>query len=71
MPAAKKQYVVMHDVTVRVDEETGESKRFTPGDVYDGPERYVPELLKGVDFHGPLLAEKPTDAAPPATDKEN
>lgn len=74
MPAAK-QYVVLHAFAVRVDEETGAERRFASGDTYDGPAALLPALLAGMDFHGPLIAEKTgnpdkTDAAPPAEKKD-
>lgn len=74
MPATK-HYVVLQSAdpycSIRVDEETGDERRFKPGDAYDGPDKHVPTLLKGVDFHGPLIAEKNSDAAaPPATPRK-
>lgn len=64
MPAAK-QYIVLHEFDTRVNDDTGEEKKFLPGDVYDGPADRVPLLLsRDVDPNlGPLIAEKSSDAA--------
>jgi hypothetical protein len=69
VPAAKT-YVVVHDVSLVVDDDTGREKTFKPGDVYDGPTKHIPTLLAGVDFHGPLIAEKPAQTAADTTNKE-
>jgi hypothetical protein len=69
MPAAK-QYIALHDFTLRVNDDTGEEKSFAPGEVYDGPTGYTERLLAGEDHHGPLIAAKSSDAAKSAVDSE-
>lgn len=77
MPTAKAQatkvYDVLHDFHTRIDDETGEDGVFAPGGVFDPSlirrspadvEKLVAQLLKGIDFHGPLIAEQVPPAAP-------
>lgn len=61
MPAA--QYVVLHEFDTRVNDDTGEEKKFLPGDVYDGPAGRVEALLTGDVNLGPLIAKKTSDEA--------
>lgn len=64
MPAAKS-YVVLHEFTTRVNDDTGEEKTFARGDTFDGPSERHEVLLDPQSFpdHGPMIAESTSDEA--------